>query len=140
MDLLRYPSREQENQDVSFHNDWVKVYLPIRMLDHGGSELTKTGIRFFNSFAESIIKDKLHGYLDLMTATGMRLSDAIGHFQNFYGFTEITFDSETIRKSYQRYRMKAGLPLLRKFSNPRSGRIYDKIVPSLLTQHISANG
>lgn len=136
IDLLERNVRHQDNDGVGIFAAPLVVYLPLRVLDHHGYELSRTGIRFFNTFSEAVIKKELYFYFDTMTGLGLPIKECIDRYQQHFGFNEDTFSSDTIKKTYDRHRRKLGKPYLRNFMNRKREQVvveksYDRNVLSI---------
>lgn len=139
LDLLERPLHQRDKTVGGFPDNLV-IVLPVFYMRAHGHDLTLTGIRWFNRFAEMVIKREMHNMLNMLTGAGMKQNEAILRVQDHFGFTEDVFSFESILKSYQRYRVKAGMPYLRNFSEPRVRKICLPNVHSFSQQKISAHG
>ncbi len=70
----------------------------------GMINLTHHHIGIFNHFIEQFLKVTIFCYLDVATATGLKIKDGIMAFLQRYEIDESEWSYETIKKGYYRYR------------------------------------
>ena len=104
----------QKNYVDKNYDYFMKSYSSSFNVEISDFNAFKKGVRHlssystvhFNTFIESIIKDKFHSYVSDAISMGTRQKDAINDFMKKYSFNNEDIPYDTLLKSYQRYQEK----------------------------------
>jgi hypothetical protein len=91
----------------------VVIIIPHDTFFRCGYEMNDEDCLFFNSIVEKNVKYIMRQYVALNSAMGVTVADAIRQFQQDFGFNDNVWDSESIKKDFQRNGKKVEMKSLK---------------------------
>jgi hypothetical protein len=82
----------------------VRILIDEDTSNRFGFDLTPTSIKEFNAFLEDNIKTQARLLIFQANSFGQTWVDAIKDFQEFFGFSEDDFPTDSIKKDLQRHK------------------------------------
>lgn len=124
--IFDYLERDQAIEIIPKHL-WeykytIKVYLTNDQFHRRGAWLNSSNIRNFNSFAETLIKERFRLLMDEAWKVSPGFDCHLPSILRALNLTSEDWDYEAIKKDYYRYRLRNDMPILQK-TRGLSGKI-----------------
>lgn len=118
-DLLQHETNEDKNRFAEY-NTHMKIYVSYHIFYHRGAFLNETNIKGFNSFVEAEIKRRFRDQMDFYLSIFPNFMANLPAVRKHLGIDVGSWDDDSMKKDYYRYRKRNGKPLLYKNSEPIS--------------------
>jgi hypothetical protein len=92
----------REKANVARYDDFVSIIIPTDMFYRFGWEMNKENLLDFNRAAEQQVKFFMRQFISINHNAGMSVAECIRNFQNKFGFTEMTWNYDSIKKDFDR--------------------------------------
>lgn len=126
-DLLQHSTNERKSEYKNTrYKTTIRVYINKRLFRVRGANLNETNIKQFNSFVEGELKSRFYFLMDFYIEINPNYEAHINMVRKSLGIDIESWDDDSMRKDYYRYRLRTKKPLL---YNKTSSRL----VPSDLT-------
>jgi hypothetical protein len=108
----------RNDSDFKPYKDTLTVKITEDVFLRKGYLLTATNVINFNNFVEEVIKNEMFLHIDVIREhrPGIKIKSAIEHVMQKMLFDENVFPYETMKKSYDRYRLKKNGEIVNRIS------------------------
>lgn len=111
-DLLQHSTDDRKTEFSTRYNAKIKIYIPYRTFCQRGGYINSTNVMNFNLYVEAEIKDKYRTLMNVFIESLPSFEANLPQVRKAIGINEDSWDYESIKKDYYRYRKRNGLPPL----------------------------
>ena len=112
-DLLMHQDLKEEElgSGYSFTCE-IKMYIPYHTFSKRGGFLSNANVKEFNSFVEAEIKNRFRQQMDFYLSIFPNFMENLPTVRKNIGIDIDSWDSDSMKKDYYRYRVRNNLPML----------------------------
>lgn len=119
-DILNHSTNERRTEFATVrYNARIKFYVNFHTFYHRGANLNETNIKNFNLYLEAELKNRYRMYMDFYIDILPSFEGNLPQVRRHIGIDLESWQDDSIKKDYYRYRKKMGKSLLYKTNSDR---------------------